>query len=334
MGTSLSRKRSAARRHSSRVSTQKARWCRRPLRAVGVGGVDQLVRGDRHAQPGARLGAVVELDALVAGGSRACSWAKTRLARTSAASTLMWSRRLTAAPRPDVALGLVLQRRPQVRRAARSARPRSSSSKTWPSGSVQRNAGPWPRSPSLQPTPRPASCDRRDAALERLRAPGAQGQHGRGPSVADSGELQAVALVVAPAAQEDRLPLARLDLHPHDVDEEAQALLARLGVSSSAWLMCAISCSDRSRPLHHAPAGRRARRTARPSCSLARLTALVLLARRARPRGPRRRARARRPPRRRRRGRRCRRAGSSCRRPRPARRARRASSLTAPRMRT
>jgi hypothetical protein len=30
IGTSLSTKRSAARRHSSRVSTQKARWCSRP----------------------------------------------------------------------------------------------------------------------------------------------------------------------------------------------------------------------------------------------------------------------------------------------------------------
>ena len=71
-----------------------------PARAVGVGGVDQLVRGDRQAQPGPRLGAVVELDPLVAGDSRAAPAANSRLARTSAARTLTWSRRLTAAPRP------------------------------------------------------------------------------------------------------------------------------------------------------------------------------------------------------------------------------------------
>ena len=41
------------------------------------------------------------------------------------------------------------------------------------------------------------------------------------------GQLEAVALVVAPAAQVDGLALARLDLHPEHVDEEAQALVGQ-----------------------------------------------------------------------------------------------------------
>ncbi len=39
------------------------------------------------------------------------------------------------------------------------------------------------------------------------------------------GQLEAVALIVAPAAQVHRLVLARLDLHPEQLDEEAQALV-------------------------------------------------------------------------------------------------------------
>jgi hypothetical protein len=50
--------------HSSRVSTQNARWCSRPCAAC-VLRVDQLVGGDRRAHPGAGLAAVVELDPLV-----------------------------------------------------------------------------------------------------------------------------------------------------------------------------------------------------------------------------------------------------------------------------
>src|SRR5205085_7874029 len=40
------------------------------------------------------------------------------------------------------------------------------------------------------------------------------------------GQLEAVRLVVAPAAQEDGAVLLGLDLHAEDVDEEAQRLLA------------------------------------------------------------------------------------------------------------
>ena len=67
----------------------------------------------------------------------------------------------------------------------------------------------------------------RHAALERLGAPGAQ-RHVAEAGPLGLGQLEAVALVVAPAAQEHRLPLARLHLHPEHLLEEAQALV-RLG---------------------------------------------------------------------------------------------------------
>src|SRR5262249_36772269 len=68
--------------------------------------------------------------------------------------------------------------------------------------------------------------ERLRAPLERLLAPGADGHvaHARQLRL---GELQAVARVVAPAAQEDGLALPRLDLHPEEVDEEGQALVGK-----------------------------------------------------------------------------------------------------------
>src|SRR4029079_1354326 len=72
--------------------------------------------------------------------------------------------------------------------------------------------------------PETRRLDRGDPPYERLRAPGT------GADVPDSGlrrlgELQAVAEVVAPAAQVDRATVAGLLLHPEHLDEEAQALL-------------------------------------------------------------------------------------------------------------
>ena len=94
----------------------------------------------------------------------------------------------------------------------------------WPSGSRQRKAGPWPRSPSVQPMPKPEPFERGDAALQRLRAaraerhvPHARGLRGR--------QLQRMALVIVPAAQIDRVALAAALGHAHDVDEEVQALV-------------------------------------------------------------------------------------------------------------
>ncbi len=69
-----------------------------------------------------------------------------------------------------------------------------------------------------------ARLDRGDPPPQRLLVPGADRDVAE-PRQRRLGQLQAVAGVVAEAAQEDRLALARLDLHPEHVDEEAQALL-------------------------------------------------------------------------------------------------------------
>ena len=67
----------------------------------------------------------------------------------------------------------------------------------------------------------PRPLERRHAAVERLRAPGAKRDVPE-TGLRRLGELQAVAEVVAPAPQEDRLPVARLLLHSQHVDEEAR----------------------------------------------------------------------------------------------------------------
>ena len=91
------------------------------------------------------------------------------------------------------------------------------------------------------------------------------------------GQLEAVALVVAPAAQVYRLALALLDLHPEQVDEEPQALLGerrqQLGVADVREVVDRLA--HRRRP-PRARAARRGRRTARRRSSLLALDALVL----------------------------------------------------------
>jgi hypothetical protein len=64
-----------------------------------------------------------------------------------------------------------------------------------------------------------------DPALERLGAPGPQSEDAH-PRRRRLGQLERPALVVAPTAQVRRRAVLRLDLHAHDVDEEAQAPLA------------------------------------------------------------------------------------------------------------
>src|SRR5581483_11188157 len=82
----------------------------------------------------------------------------------------------------------------------------------------------------------PGRLDRRRAPLQRLGAPGAEADvaEARGRRL---GQLQAVARPLAPPAQVHGLSLARLLLHPEDVDEEAQALLRlrrqQLGVADA-----------------------------------------------------------------------------------------------------
>ena len=87
--------------------------------------------------------------------------------------------------------------------------------------------------------PLPRRLDRRDPAVERLRAPRAQGRVAE-PGLGRLGQLQAVALVVAPAAQVDRLAFPCLLLHPEDVGEEPKRALGlggeQLGVADAGDL--------------------------------------------------------------------------------------------------
>ena len=68
------------------------------------------------------------------------------------------------------------------------------------------------------------TLQRGDAALQRLRAAGAQ-RHVLHPGGLGRRQLQRIALVIVPAAQIDRLALLAADGHAHDVDEEFQALV-------------------------------------------------------------------------------------------------------------
>ena len=64
----------------------------------------------------------------------------------------------------------------------------------------------------------------RSAAFKRLRAAGAK-RHMADAGCLRCGELQAVALVIVPAAQIDRVALRAAYSHPEHVDEERAALL-------------------------------------------------------------------------------------------------------------
>ena len=120
--------------------------------------------------------------------------------------------------------------------------------------------------------PSPVGLDR---ATRRSSASGLQARIAVWPSPGSLalGQLQAVGLVVAPAAQVHRLALAVLDLHPEQLDEEAQALLRerrqQLGVADVGEVV------DRLRAHRldlHPRAGRRGRRRARRPGACARLT--------------------------------------------------------------
>ena len=95
--------------------------------------------------------------------------------------------------------------------------------------------------------------DRCHAALERLWTPGAQ-RHVPEAGPLRLGQLEAVALVVAPAAQEDRLALARLHLHAEHLLEEAQALVGLGGEQ--------LGVADVGEVVDHSPSTR-ARRSSR-----------------------------------------------------------------------
>ena len=195
-------------------------------RAVGVRDVDELVRGDREAQPGARLGPVVELDPLVQAvaehvlGERAVR-ADVRRQQVDVVEPL--DRRAPA----DVALRLVPPRRPQVlgRLVALRLVVELEDVPVGVGEAVRPAVADVPVDPA---EPEPRRLDGRHPPVERLGAPRPQRDVPE-PGLRRLRELQAVAEVVAPAPQEDGLPVARLLLHAEHVDEEAEALLGLRG---------------------------------------------------------------------------------------------------------
>ena len=72
------------------------------------------------------------------------------------------------------------------------------------------------------PLAQSGGLDRRRTALQRRRIPRPQ-RHVAEARQPGLGQLQAVALGLAPAAQEHRLAVAVLDLHPEQLDEEPLA---------------------------------------------------------------------------------------------------------------
>src|SRR4051794_5237607 len=194
------------------------------VRPVGVLRVDELVRGDRRAEPRARLGAVVELDALVqpvaedVGREHAVG---PHVGRQDV--DVIEALHRGAAAR--VALRLVLQRRAQVvgRPIPVDVVVELERVAVGPGEAV---APPPPAVGVVEPRPpEPGRPDGGDAAVERLRARRAQPEQ-RHAGRLGLRELQAVALVVAPPAQVHRLALAAFDLHPEHLDEEALAVVA------------------------------------------------------------------------------------------------------------
>jgi hypothetical protein len=126
----------------------------------------------------------------------------------------------------DVALGLVLQRRPQLfgRAVLLGLEVELERVAVGVGEAVGGAVAEVAVDPALAATGR---LDRAHPPLQSLGAPGAHG-HVAQAGALRLGQLEAVALIVAPAAQEHGLPLARLDLHPEHLLEEAQALV-RLG---------------------------------------------------------------------------------------------------------
>ncbi len=180
-----------------------------------------------------------------------------RFARTFAASRFTWSRRFTPAAAAgvalrlvapgrlqmvgrDIALGLVVELEDVTVRVVEAVRRAVSDVAVRPADAVARR------------------LDGADRPLERVLARGAKRQVTH-PRLRRLGQLQAVAEVVAPAAQVDGLALARLDLHAEDVDEEREALLRlrrqQLRVPDASEVVhCSTSARRLSRSYESAPA--------------------------------------------------------------------------------
>ncbi len=225
-----------------------------------------------RAEPGTRLGPVVELDALVqpvaehilgedavrADVCRKHVHVVEALHRGATADVALW---LVPPRRPQVlgslvALGFVVELEDVIVGIGEAVR-----------GAVA--------DVSVDPAePAPARLDGLDPAGERLGAPCPQRDVAE-PCLRRLRELQAVAQVVTPPSEEDGLPVARLLLHAEHVDEEAQALLRlrgqKLRVPDPGEVV------DR---LAHSTSSRRLSRSyeSSPACELPALHALTFLA--------------------------------------------------------
>jgi hypothetical protein len=193
-------------------------------RAVRVARIDELVGGDRGTHPRAGLAAVVELDALVEAVAERLD-AEPPVGADAGGEDVDVVQALDRTAAPGVAPGHVLERGAQVRRrfVARALVVELEAVAVGVAEAVGRAAGVIAVDPPLS---QPGGLDRGDAALQALRARGAEAEdaHARGLG---RRELQRPGLVVAPAAQVGRSARLVLDLHPDDVDEEAQARVFR-----------------------------------------------------------------------------------------------------------
>jgi hypothetical protein len=165
--------------------------------AVGaerVARVDQLVRGDRRAHPGAGLAAVVELDALVRAVAERVD-AELAVGAHVGGEDVDVVEALDRAAAAGVAAGHVLERRAQVlRRVVALALVVELEPVAVGVAEAIRQAAPAVAvGPALA---RPGRLDRGDAPLERLRAPGAQSEHAHAAGVGGD-QLQRPGLVVA-----------------------------------------------------------------------------------------------------------------------------------------
>ena len=123
------------------------------------------------------------------------------------------------------ATGEVLQRGPVARPAAHSGACPNRSRRRGRTGSSNRKARPWPRSPSTQPmTLNPLASIAVDPPLERLGRGGAIGDVADAGGVV-AGQLERVELVVVPGAQVGRGRVLGRQLQSVDAGEEVEALV-------------------------------------------------------------------------------------------------------------
>ena len=221
-----------------------------PVPACVVGGVDQLVGGDRQTHPGALLGAVVVDDLLVEPVAELVH-REAPVGRHVRGQDIDVVDALDRGAAVDVALRHVLEPGAQV--LGRDVGVLLEEElKPVPVGVVELVRGPVPVVALVPADTEPGRLDGGGAALKGRGAPGPERRVAQ-PGQPRLGQLQAVGLVLAPAAQEYRLALAVLDLHTEQVDEEAQAVVGgrgeELGVGNVGdvvdWLGAHVSTFSR-----------------------------------------------------------------------------------------